>query len=285
MEAMEQIGTGGSTNLVEGVRVGYEVARRQYRSGYVNRVVLCTDGVANVGEQDAAAILSAIDADRRQGITLTVAGFGAGGLNDGLLEELANKGDGEYLFIDSEVEARRRFVEELGSTLETVARDAKIQVEFNPARVRRWRLIGYENRDIADRDFRNDAVDAGEVGSGQAATALYELELIGDEAAGEVGTVRVRYKDVETGAVTEIEEKLTDERLAVRGAEGRTRFELAASAAEFAEQLRGSDHARGRGLDEIERVMTGVTGVLRLDGRAEELLGLVRMARGLPRAE
>ncbi|MHC4201250.1 MAG: vWA domain-containing protein [Planctomycetota bacterium] len=277
---------GGSTNLHEGVKLGYEIAKRHFRSGDINRVILCSDGVANVGSSVAGDIVSKAEMFREWGVTLTTAGFGAGSYNDEMLEKLANSGDGNYVFIDSEREARRVFVDEMSATLQTVAKDAKIQVEFDPRTVRRYRLIGYENRAIKDKQFRDDTVDAGEVGSGQAATALYEIELVGrpvgrSKRTGDLGIVYVRYKNIDTGKVEEISERLGRGLLASETVKRAPRLFLAACAAEFAEVLRGSEHARGAMLGPVERVLVGVTNELPLDGKVAELFRLVQRAKSL----
>jgi Ca-activated chloride channel family protein len=286
-QVLENLQTGGSTNLLQGLGLGYRIAARRFQSGQINRVILCSDGVANLGETESQAMLDQVDQYRRQGIACTTVGFGHGAYNDALMEDLANKGDGSYLFIDSAGEARRVFVEQMAATLQTVAADAKIQVEFNPLRVRRYRLIGYENRDIADEDFRNDSVDAGEVGSGQSSTALYELELIGgpaDRAWTDLGTVYVRYRDVDTGKIQEIARRIESghfEKLTVKQA---PRFYLAAAAAKFAEVLRGSPYASHVNLPQVRRVIEEVAVALPLDQRVAELADLVRAADGLPPA-
>jgi Ca-activated chloride channel family protein len=285
--AVGALSTGATTNLLAGVELGYQIAARHFRSGETNRVILCSDGVANVGPADAAAILGKVDQYRRQGIALTSVGVGSGSYDDRMLEQLANQGDGNYVFVDSPEQARRVFVDDFAGTLQMVARNAKIQVEFNPLRVRRYRLVGYENRDVADQDFRNDAVDAGEIGSGQAATALYELELLpvaGDAAVPpDLGTVYVRYENVDSGRVEEISSRLSTLILQDRAPERDPRFFLAACAAEFAEILRQSEHARDGSLQALESNTTRVANALPLDQRAQELLTLVRRAEGLPR--
>jgi Ca-activated chloride channel family protein len=285
--AVAALATSATTNLLAGVELGYQIAARHFRSGETNRVLLCTDGVANVGPADAEAVLAKVGQYRRQGITLTSVGVGSGSYDDRMLEQLANRGDGNYVFVDSPEQARRVFVDDFAGTLQMVARNAKIQVEFSPARVRRYRLIGYENRDVADKDFRNDAVDAGEIGSGQAATALYELELLPlAEVAtlpADMGTVYVRYENVDTGRVEEISTRLSDVLLRERSPERDPRFLLAACAAEFAEVLRESEHARDGSLETLESLATRVANALPLDQRSQELLTLVRRAQGLPR--
>jgi len=284
--ALDSLRCGGSTNVAEGVRLGYALARRAFRAGGINRVVLCSDGVANVGAERAEEMLATVKESRECGITFTAAGFGTGAYNDELMEKLADSGDGNYVFIDSREEARRVFVEQMTATLQTVAKDAKIQVEFDPVRVRRYRLIGYENRDIADKDFRNDAVDAGEVGSGQSVTALYEVELAepaGAARSGGIGTVYVRYRNVETNKVEEISSTIAREDVSDRRPEAAEapRMYLAAGVAEFAEILRRSEHAAGAKLAPVEHMLTGVSAALPLDGRIRELVQLVGAAKSL----
>jgi Ca-activated chloride channel family protein len=284
--AIATVETGASTNLLAGIELGYQIASRHFRPGEINRVILCSDGVANVGPSDAGDLLAKVDMYRRQGITFTSVGVGAGSYDDRMLEQLANRGDGNYVFIDSEDEARRVFVQEMSATLQTIAKDVKIQVEFNPARVRRYRLIGYENRAIADKDFRNDAVDAGEIGSGQSATALYELELAPDDpldaCPADFGTVFVRYRDLATDRVDEFSRRLDATVVRDRTPEQHPRFFLAACVAEFAEVLRGSEHSRDGSLAAVEPVLTRVANALPLDDRVQELLILVQRAQGLP---
>ena len=286
-QAIDSIQAGRSTNMIDALGSAYTQAKRHFKAGQINRVILCSDGVANIGATDAEAMLRRVETDRKQGVTLTTVGFGVGGYNDQLMEQLANRGDGQYVFVDSHQEARRVFVDQLGATLQTVAKDTKIQVEFNTSRVRRYRLVGYENRDIADKDFRNDKVDAGEVGSGQSATALYEVELVGrpgHEAGHDLGTVRIRYRDLETNKIEEIAQRLTSGLVQKRTPQTHPRFFLAASAAEFAEILRRSPHARGSRLAHVQRVMERVVRTLPLDKRAAELLNLIRSTEGLPDA-
>ncbi len=282
--AIDGITTRGSTNLLEGMRIAYQLAHDGYQTGAINRIILCTDGVANVGEQQAGQVLERVAAFRRQGVTLTTVGVGAGAYNDEMLEQLSNRGDGQYVYIDSPEEARRIFAEQVASTLQTVAGDAKLQVEFNPDRVRRYRLVGYENRDIRDEDFRNDAIDAGEIGSGQAATALYELEMNHGVKRGDLGTVFVRYRNVETGGIEEIATRLGESIVRDRRPETDPYFFLAASAGRMAELLRESPHARGANYADVEAVMRRVAQQLTFDERVDALLRMSQRAEGLPRA-
>ncbi len=272
----------GSTNLAQGLALAYQQAQKSFRSGRNNLIVLISDGIANVGPDDAKDILRNVKNDRRQGITLTCVGVGSGRYNDEMMEQLADNGDGRYVFIDTEAEARRVFVDEIAA-LQVVAKDAKIQVEFDPKVVRRYRVLGYESRDIADEDFRNAAVDAGEIGSGQSATALYELELL--KTTGRIGTVRVRYHDAETGHIEEIASPIETPDIVKAVAETPPRFRLAACAAQFAEILRDSPYVRHGTLKEIEPTLAQVCVELPLDDRAADLLQMVRAAQGARRVE
>jgi Ca-activated chloride channel homolog len=220
-----------------------------YRDHANNRIVLCTDGVANEGNTGPESILQQVRTDADRGIYLSAIGFGMGNYNDVLLEQLADRGDGNYYYVDNLEEARRVFVENLTGTLQTVARDVKVQVEFDPTRVLRYRLLGYENRDVADQDFRNDRVDAGEVGAGHGVTALYELKLARGVRQGRIAAVRVRYARVERKSAgdskaQEIEADFDASDLRSNIDRASPYLRLDAAAAEFAEILRGSFWAR-----------------------------------------
>jgi len=252
--------------------------------------------VANLGGMAAKEILQRVEKYRKQGIFCSVFGFGIGTYNDEMLEELANKGDGTYKFIDSEEEARQVFVDDLSANLNTIAKDVKIQVEFNPGRVTRYRQIGYENRQLKKEDFRNDKIDAGEVGSGQSVTALYEMELGGFRIQNSVGkmiypdrepvaTVRVRYQRVDNGQVEEIERVLKAGDIIPQFDRTDARFRLAVCAAQFAEILRGSPFAEGREFQDVSRVLAPVALELNLDGRVQEFKQMVDGANGLSRGQ
>ncbi|MFZ9024280.1 MAG: YfbK domain-containing protein, partial [Anaerohalosphaeraceae bacterium] len=202
LAAIRSLHSTGSTYAEDGIRIGYEMAEEAYIPGFINRVILCSDGVANVGNTGADKILEIIKDKADKGITLSSLGFGMGNYNDVLLERLGDKGNGYYAYIDTIDQARRLF-SNLTGALQVVARDVKIQVDFNPDVVRSYRLIGYENRDVADKDFRNDTVDGGEIGAGHSTTALYELKLW-PEKVGKVATTQIRYKNPDTYEVTEI---------------------------------------------------------------------------------
>jgi len=244
-EAISRLVPEGSTNAEEGLRLGYRLAGEAYRSGSINRVILCSDGVANVGATGPESILATIGESARHGIELTTVGFGMGNYNDALMEQLADQGDGAYHYVDSLDEARKVFVENLTGMLQTVAKDAKVQVEFERGAVERWRLLGYENRDVADRDFRNDAVDAGEIGVGHAATALYEIRLApGVRSNDRLATLRLRWKSVETGRVIEAEQTLRARDLGRSFERAGRDLRVAAVAAELAERLKKSYWAK-----------------------------------------
>jgi len=180
LDAIERLEAGGSTNGGEGIQLAYRLARERFVRGAANRVILMTDGDFNVGQTDHGSLEQLITEEARSGVFLTVLGFGMGNLQDDTLELLADKGNGSYGYIDNRAEARRLLVEQLSGTLVTIAKDVKIQVEFNPRAVAYWRQIGYENRALAARDFNDDRKDAGEIGAGHSVTALYELVPVGE---------------------------------------------------------------------------------------------------------
>jgi Ca-activated chloride channel family protein len=184
LAAIENLHAGGSTNGGAGIQLAYDTAVKHFIKGGSNRVILATDGDFNVGLTDRGALIRLIESKAKSGVFLSVLGFGMGNLKDATLEQLADKGNGHYAYIDSPQEARKVLVEEMGATLVTIAKDVKIQVEFNPARVGAFRLIGYENRVLRHRDFNDDTKDAGEIGAGHHVTALYELVPPGQEPAG-----------------------------------------------------------------------------------------------------
>ncbi len=179
LAALEQLGAGGSTHGAAGIQSAYRLAEQARLPAGINRVILATDGDFNVGMVNHEALIQLIKQERAKGISLTTLGVGGGNYNDQLMEQLANQGNGNYAYLDTLQEARKVLVDELASTLETIAGDVKVQIEFNPAQVAEYRLIGYENRLLAREDFNNDRVDAGEVGAGHRVTALYEITLAG----------------------------------------------------------------------------------------------------------
>jgi Ca-activated chloride channel family protein len=185
--AIESLHAGGSTNGGEGLRLAYRVAQEHFVRNGINRVILATDGDFNVGVTGQSELLHLIEEKKRSGIFLSVLGVGTGNLKDSTMEMLADKGNGHYAYLDSLHEARRVLVREGGATLETVAKDVKFQVEFNPATVAAWRLIGYENRLLAHEDFNDDRKDGGELGAGHTVTVLYEIVPADVELPAELG--------------------------------------------------------------------------------------------------
>ncbi len=254
-EAIERLRAEGATNAEAGLTLAYDVARRAYRAEANNRLILCSDGVANVGATGPESILRRIGTETRHGIELSTVGFGMGNYNDVLMERLADRGDGRYAYVDTIEEARRIFVEGLAGTLQTVAKDAKVQVEFDPKVVQSWRLLGYENRDIADERFRDDTVDAGDIGAGHSVTALYEVKLTDRPDRGRpVAMVRLRWYSKAGERVIESAQALPVGRLAARWQDASPAFRLATLAGQFAEILRGSHWAKGESPAEVARL-------------------------------
>jgi Ca-activated chloride channel family protein len=193
--ALERLEAGGGTNGGEGIEHAYALAQEHFVEGGVNRVVLATDGDFNVGVTDHGALVELIEQKRRSGVFLSVLGFGGANYDDGTMEQLADKGNGNYAYIDGMAEARKVLVEEVGGTLVTIAKDVKIQVDFDPDTVERYRLVGYTNRVLADQDFADDTKDAGEIGSGHTVTALYEIEPAAEpERGADIMQLKLRYK-------------------------------------------------------------------------------------------
>jgi Ca-activated chloride channel family protein len=219
--------------------------------------VLLSDGVANIGQTDQDRVNAEVRRQREAGIYLNTVGVGMGNHNDVFLEQLANKGDGLCNYVDSEIEARRALVENFTGAFTPIARDVKVQVEFDPNQVYRYRQLGYENRAIADKDFRNDAIDAGEVGAGHQVTALYEIERTGGTSESPLATVRLRWKaprNVNAPNANEEADEVSQPVLASQqtGFEGAgVGYRRAVVVAQFAEFLRRSVHARGESLDEL----------------------------------
>jgi Ca-activated chloride channel family protein len=174
-DALERLQAGGSTNGGDGIRLAYQVALDSFIEGGVNRVILCTDGDFNVGTTNRSELVGLIEANAKSNVFLTVLGFGAGNLKDATMEQLADRGNGNYAYIDTVLEAKKVLVEQISGTLLTIAKDVKIQVDFNPQHVHSYRLLGYENRMLENQDFRDDSKDAGEIGAGHTVTAFYEI--------------------------------------------------------------------------------------------------------------
>ncbi len=285
--AIDGLRTNGSTNAYDGLKVAYHMARKNYESHKLNRLILCSDGVANMGgSTKAEEMLEEIRMASDKGITLSTIGFGMGNYNDVLMEKLADQGDGNYYYVDQPKEADRVFRENLTGLLQTIARQVKVQVVFDESMVKRWRLLGYENRDVADRDFRNDDVDAGEVGAGHQVTAFYEIKLADGVDEGPLGAVHLRYElpthDSESaGQVKEISRELSMEQLASSFSKAPARYRLQAVVTEFAEILRGSYWAKESRLEDLVPLADALAEELAGDKQVEELAGLIRKAADL----
>ncbi|GGK02447.1 vWA domain-containing protein [Luteimonas terricola] len=253
LAALERLQAGGSTNGGAGIELAYAMARQGYVEGGANRVILATDGDFNVGTVDRKSLEALVADQRGSGIALTTLGFGTGNYNDAMAERLADAGDGNHAYIDTLLEARKVLVEEMSATLLTIARDVKIQVEFNPAVVTEYRLVGYANRMLRDEDFANDRVDAGDIGAGHEVTALYEVALAGSGGerlpalryggsaptvahGSELAHLRMRYKQPDSDGSRLIEVPLPCS--AIR-AEAGPALRFAATVAAFADALRG----------------------------------------------
>jgi Ca-activated chloride channel homolog len=255
-DALDQLNAGGSTAGGAGIELAYRVAEASRIEGGVNRVILATDGDFNVGTSDRESLVELIEKKRETGVTLSVLGFGRGNLNDAMMEQVANNGNGNYSYIDSALEARKVLGDEMGATLFTIAKDVKIQVEFNPAVISQYRLVGYENRILREEDFDNDAIDAGDIGAGHQVTAIYEVVPVGErgwiparryedtpdtrarELAAEAAYIKLRYKlpDGETSRLTTY--TLPTWALNTTRAPGGD-FAFASAVAAFGQKLRG----------------------------------------------
>ena len=268
LAALERLQAGGSTAGGAGLKLAYETAREHYIDGGNNRIILATDGDFNVGPSSDGEMVRLIEKERESGTFLTVLGFGTGNLKDSKMEQIADHGNGNFHYVDGLLEARKVLVEEMGGTLLTLAKDVKLQIEFNPARVAGYRLIGYENRLLADEDFNDDTRDAGELGAGHTVTALYEVVPAGvtvpreevdelryqpqpddpplSEFEDEMLYVKVRYKDPD-GAKS----KLLEQAVADRTGMPSTDFRFATAVAGFGMLLRDSPHAGTLTLDDI----------------------------------
>ncbi|HHO53670.1 MAG TPA: DUF3520 domain-containing protein, partial [Deltaproteobacteria bacterium] len=272
--AIDGLSSGGGTAMADGMRLAYDMARAAHVDGEESRVLVLSDGDANIGQASPTQILDTLAHHAGQGITLSTVGFGAGNYRDTMMEQLADRGDGNYVYIDSQQEAERVFGEDIGATLQTIARDVKIQVQFDPDSVLAYRLLGYENREIADADFRNDEVDAGEVGAGHSVTALYDV-VLRDDPPGDIATVRIRYRPPGADrAAQEIAVRLPTAALHPSIEDASRDLRLALGCASFAEKLRGA-----REVEEISYAQ--IAGLVRQGLRSDterddELLELIQ---------
>ena len=269
-QALEQLRAGGSTNGAAGIELAYQMAQQGFVKDGINRVILATDGDFNVGTTNFNALIDLVEEKRKSGVSLTTLGFGMGNYNDHLMEQLADAGNGNYAYIDTINEAQKVLVDEVSSTLNTIAKDVKIQIEFNPAQVAEYRLLGYENRLLNRADFNNDKVDAGEIGAGHSVTALYEVSLVGGKGNlndplryglkdrlkkstknNELAFLRLRYKQPGGEKSTLIEQPITHASIQTDLAKTSNRFRFSASVAAFAQQLGGTSYLKDYGYTDI----------------------------------
>jgi len=295
--ALDRLSSGGSTNGASGIRLAYQMAQQGFIQGGINRVMLATDGDFNVGTVDFDTLIDIVERKRAGGVSLTTLGFGTGNYNDHLMEQLADAGNGNYAYIDTLNEGRKVLVDQLGSTLQTIAKDVKIQIEFDPSVVAEYRLIGYENRMLRREDFNNDKIDAGEIGAGHTVTALYELVLV-DSASrfvdplrygkssevsksggAEIAFVRLRYK-APGGDVSKLIENPVSRDEIKSAEQASTELRFASAVAAFGQLLKGGDYLGAYGFADVIDLASHSRGE-DLYGYRSEFLGLARLADSL----
>lgn len=305
LDALDRLEAGGSTAGAAGINQAYEVAKVNFIANGNNRVILCTDGDFNVGISSDAELTTLIEKKREEGVFLSVLGFGMGNYKDSKMEKLADKGNGNYAYIDNLAEAKKNLVTQMGGTLLTIAKDVKIQVEFNPAKVKAYRLIGYENRALADKDFNDDKKDAGEIGAGTSVTALYEIitdendpafkdmpktdklkyqktEPATTSAGGdEMATVKIRYKEPKENTSRLLEYAVKNENVALPQTSENYRF--ASAVAAFGMLLRDSKFSGNYTYDKVRELAISAKGT-DTEGYRAEFIKLVAAAKKLPKA-
>ncbi len=297
MHALEQLRAGGSTNGAAGIQLAYEIARDNFVQEGINRVILATDGDFNVGMTSHDALIKLIEKQRDSGISLTTLGFGTGNYNDHLMEQLADHGNGNYAYIDSLREAQKVLSKQASSTLFTIAKDVKIQVEFNPSVVAEYRLIGYENRVLQEEDFRNDKVDAGDIGAGHSVTALYEVTFVDSHArrlepsrygiervaqrhANEIAEIRLRYKLPKASKSRLIRRHISRADIQLAMDETSNNFRFAAAVAAFGQNLRGGKYTEQFDYTRIHQLAMQGQGS-DPDGHRREFLDMVKMVNDI----
>lgn len=297
--ALDKLSAGGSTNGASGIELAYQMAAKGFIKGGINRILLATDGDFNLGVTNFESLKQLVADKRKQGIALSVLGFGQGNYNDHLLEQLADVGNGNYSYIDTLKEARKVLVEQMAATLNIIARDVKIQVEFNPALVAEYRLIGYENRHLNREDFNNDKVDAGDIGAGHSVTALYEIALAGSggqriddlryqpasarDAVGnseELAYVRLRFKRPDQDTSQLLKHVILKSDIQTQLSRSSERFRFAAAVAAFGQQLRGGKYMDDFGYDDILSLARQARGKDN-NGYRGEFIQLVALAKTL----
>jgi Ca-activated chloride channel family protein len=277
-QAIEELHAGGSTAMSSGIELAYKQAMKTVDGKSNSRVIILSDGDANVGNTSPEDILKLIRGYVKEGITVTTVGFGMGNYKDDMMERFANQGNGNHYYVDSLMAARRIFQEQIGGTLEVIAQDVKLQVDFDPAQVARYRLVGYENRAIADVHFRDDKVDAGELGAGHTVTALYELELLPGAGEG-LATVRVRAKEPRGEKANERAFRFQGKALASTFSEAHKDLRFATAVMGAAELFRRSPHARRWSFDQVEKIAREASP--RDNAERQEFIALLKKARPL----
>ncbi len=294
-EALDQLSAGGSTNGAAGIHLAYQLAEQNMIKGGINRILIATDGDFNVGTTDFEALKELVEAKRKKGVSLTTLGFGTGNYNDHLMEQLADVGNGNYAYIDTIKEANKVLVNQINSTLFTIAKDVKIQVEFNPEVVSEYRLIGYENRQLNTEDFDNDKVDAGEIGAGHTVTAIYEIVLQGNQGwlgesryqkqpittknQAEIAYLKIRYKQPDADQSQLLQWPILKHDIKSLDAAS-NEFKFAASVAAFGQILREGTYLKSFGYDDILNLARNSKGHDSFGYRGE-FLQLVSLAKGL----
>ena len=279
LAALEDLQTGGGTNGSQGINAAYELAAQSFVEGGTNRVILATDGDFNLGASSPAELQNLIEQKAKTGVFLSVLGFGTGNYRDQTMETLADKGNGNYAYLDSAAEAKRVLVSEASGTLITIAKDVKIQVTWNPDFVRSFRLIGYENRALAHQDFTNDQKDAGEIGAGHTVTALYEIEPTSITSQGKaLGNLAIRFKEPDGVTSRQVDGPITGADTAFDSMP--TDFRFVSGVAAFGMLLRGSVHLQTFDYAAVSRVLSGAMGD-DADGYRKELVELVGRASSL----
>ncbi|MDJ0834277.1 MAG: VWA domain-containing protein [Gammaproteobacteria bacterium] len=301
LAALDKLSAGGSTHGSAGIQLAYQMAKQSFIEDGINRVILATDGDFNVGTVDHAALLDLVERQKKQGVALTTLGFGRGNYNDHLMEQLADHADGNYAYIDNLNEARKTLVEQVSATLQTVAKDVKIQIEWNPAEVAEYRLIGYQNRVLQREDFNNDKVDAGEIGAGHTVTALYEITLTDSARSridelryqsgvpqtstntGELAWLKLRYKKPQEDRSQLIEQALHKRAIKsdLNAVSDNLRF--AASVAAFGDLLRGGQNLQQFDYADVAKLASHARGQDKHGYRAE-FISLVELAEALDSA-
>jgi Ca-activated chloride channel family protein len=303
-EAIDNLEAGGSTAGGAGIKLAYKTAKEHFVKSGNNRVILCTDGDFNVGESSDDAMERMIEEERKSGVFLTVLGYGMGNYQDAKMQKLADKGNGNHAYIDGITEAKKVLVNEFGGTLFTIAKDVKLQIEFNPAKVQGYRLIGYENRMLAKEDFNDDKKDAGELGSGHTVTALYEIIPVGEESSflqrvdslkyqqkvvplsktaqtDEIMTVKFRYKAPDGDVSKLIEHPVKDKEISI--AKTSDNFRFATSVAQFGMLLRNSEFKSNASFENVLTLARKAKGNDE-EGYRSEFIRLVESAQLLAKA-